>query len=282
MTTLALWVHELLVLAGQAHKMAAVPVSFVQCARRQSLWKLRLRTIAMQPAWMIQIMEAETSGLADQVLRVQQQAARKSWRAWLDENTTGGAAKVHQLIRQPIGFQAARGNAVDEQLKLRETWAAIWQANTLGPALAWPEDNGPLFHRPSTDAMRRVPSFRAVTGLVYDAVPPRALNELPDQGIEALIDLIMLIEQTCEWSNQCNRIVFIVKVCDPSGSSLPAYACSASFVASRPRCWRPRMKKFFSGPRWRVASSGVSGSRHHGLNGQQRTELRWQPSSVTC
>ena len=52
------------------------------------------------------------------------------------------------LIREPIGFQSARGNAVDEPLKLRETWAAIWRANALGPALAWPEDNGPLFHWP--------------------------------------------------------------------------------------------------------------------------------------
>ena len=58
---------------------------------------------------------------------------------------TGGAAKVHQLIPQPIGFKAARGSAVDEQMKLRETWAAIWRANTLGPALTWPEDDGLLF-----------------------------------------------------------------------------------------------------------------------------------------
>ena len=32
---------------------------------------------------------------------------------------------MHQLIREPNGFQAACGNAVEEQLKLRETWAAI-------------------------------------------------------------------------------------------------------------------------------------------------------------
>ena len=85
---------------------------------------------------MIQLTEAEATALADQALRVQQQAARKAWRAWLEENTTGGAAKVHHMIRQPIGFQAARGNAVDEQLTLRETWAAIWRANVPGPALS--------------------------------------------------------------------------------------------------------------------------------------------------
>ena len=121
-------VHEL---ARQAHKLAFVPVSLILSARRQFFWKHRLRTIATLPDWMIRIMEAEASGLADQALRVQQQAARRSWRAWLDENTTAGAAKVHQLIREPIGFQTARGNAVDERLKVRDAWAAVWLANTV-------------------------------------------------------------------------------------------------------------------------------------------------------
>ena len=122
-------------------------------------------------------MGAEASGLADEASRVQQQPPRRSWRARLEENTPAGAAKVYQLIRESIGFQTARGNAVDEQLKLRETWAATWRANAVEPALAWPEDNAPPFHRPSVDAMRRVlASFRAVTGLGYDAVSPRTLN----------------------------------------------------------------------------------------------------------
>ena len=112
---------------------------------------------------------------------------------------------MHQLIKSLSGSKR-RGDAVDEQLKLCETWAAwaaIWRANTPGPALAWLEDDGPLFHRPSTDAMCRIiRSFRAVTALGYDAVPPRALSELPDQ------DLIKLIEEKCEWPVLCDRIVF--------------------------------------------------------------------------
>ena len=114
-------VHELLVLARQAHELPPVPMSLVHCARGQTLWTLRLRTIASQPARVIQLVEAEATGLADQALRVQQQASRKSWRAGLEENTTGVAAKVHLLIREPIGFQAARGNAFDEQMKLHAT-----------------------------------------------------------------------------------------------------------------------------------------------------------------
>ena len=97
---------------------------------------------------MIQIMEGEASGLADQALRVQQQAAQ------IMARLAGGRTRpqVHQLTREPIGFQRARGNAVDEHLKLRDTWAANWRANAVEPALAWPEDNGPLFHRPPTVA----------------------------------------------------------------------------------------------------------------------------------
>ena len=80
-------------------------------------------------------------------LSLARQAARKSWRAWLEENTTGGAAKVHQLIQEPSN--------VDEEKKLRETCVAICWANTQGPVLTWPEDDGQLFHQPLTDAMRR-------------------------------------------------------------------------------------------------------------------------------
>ena len=59
--------------------------------------------------------------------------------------------------------------------------------------------------------MRCVGPSGPFPGLGYDAVPPRALNELADQGTEALIDLIMLIEQSAGTPNFCNRIVFIAK-----------------------------------------------------------------------
>ena len=141
--------HELMTLARQAHKLAAAPSAWIPCARRRSFWQKRLRTIAEQPAWMVQLMEAEAADLADRALRVQQHAARKAWRAWLDEHTIAGAAKVHQMIREPIGFQAARGNRVDEQLKLREEWAGIRQASASSPALIWPACDEQPYHRPS-------------------------------------------------------------------------------------------------------------------------------------
>ena len=133
--------------------------------------------------------------------------------------------------------------------------------------------------------MRRVlTSFRAATGLGCEEVPPRTLNELPDPGVEALIDFIMLIEQKCEWPNPCNRIVFMAKAaggCDPSGSSSPSYACSAGFVALRQSCGRPPTGGFLFGPRTRAASSAVSGSRQPGVNGPQPTGMQWQQSSVS-
>ena len=72
---------------------------------------------------MIQVTEAEAVG--------------RSFRIWLGDNATGGATKVHQLIREPIGFQAAPFNAVDEHLKPRSTCAGIWQAETPGLVRVW-------------------------------------------------------------------------------------------------------------------------------------------------
>ena len=156
------------------------------------------------------------------------------------------------MVRQPIGFQAARGSAVDEQLKLRETWAAIWRADTPGPA-----DDGSLFHRPTTDATRRIlGSLGAVTGLGYDAVPPRAFNELPDQGIEALIGLIMLVERKCEWPNLCNRTVFIAKA---AGTARPI---GLLFAIIEEKVWEARVS---FGPHTRVALSVALGSKQPGV-----------------
>ena len=128
-------------------------------------------------------------------------------RAWLEGNTTTGAAKVHQLIREPIGFQAARGNA-DEQLKPRD-------ARTAGGRTLW---NQRVARRrraafPPTISGRDAQGAHILSRDHWgcDAVPPRSLTELPDQGIDTLIDLIMLIEEKSEWPTLRNRIVFIAK-----------------------------------------------------------------------
>ena len=75
--------------------------------------------------------------------------------------------EVRRRSTNPVGasrlLQPARGNAVEKLMKLRAAWAGIWQANTLGQALVWPEDDGPVFHRPPTDVKRKVlSSYRVV------------------------------------------------------------------------------------------------------------------------
>ena len=125
-----------------------------------------------------------TVGLVDELLVLARQADKLAAVLGEHDRRCSEGAPGHAGT---IGFQTARGNAVDEQLKLRDTWAAFWRANDV-------EHVFPRGH-----------------GLGYVAVPPRTLNELPDQGIGALIDLIMLIEYMCEWPNLCNRIVFIAK-----------------------------------------------------------------------
>ena len=48
--------------------------------------------------------------------------------------------------------------------------------------------------------MRRIlKSFRWNTGLGADALPPRAVAELDDEGIEMLIDIIMKTEAVGSW-----------------------------------------------------------------------------------
>ena len=86
---------------------------------------------------------------------------------------------------------------------------AFWRANTRGPALTWPESDGPLFL--TNDGSDAQDPRVILCGHQTDAVPPWAVNELPDQGIETLIDLIILIEQKCEWPNLRKRIIFTAK-----------------------------------------------------------------------
>ena len=204
-------------------------MSLVHCARCQTLSMLGLRTIASLPAWMIQLTEAEATGLADWALRVQQQAARKTWRSRVEENTTGGAAKVHQFILEPTGFQAARLNAVDEHRSCAQRGQPYDRRTLRAQRTAGRRMTGrsSIGHRRMRCAASPVSSFRAITGLAYDSVPPRALNELPDQGIVALIDLILIVSSASQRLREASG---------PSGSSVPSCACNASVGASRRLC----------------------------------------------
>ena len=194
---------------------------------------------------MIRIMEVEAFGLADQ-----QQAARRSRRAWLEENTTANAAKVRTTeATRCMGSRLAGEHCGTSARMARRRRAAF------PPTISGRDVEGAHILSP-------------VTGLGYDAVPPRALNELPDQGVEALIDLTMLIEEKREWPTLCNRIVFIAKA---AGGVRPI---GLLFAIVRVQCKLPRIEAEMWEARntgRREALSGASGSRQHGVNGPRRT-----------
>ena len=102
----------------QAHKLTAVLVSIVQCARRQTFWKMRLRTVAAS-------LDDTACGSRSNWLGGPSLACAATSSAQVMARLAGGKhdwrwSGSAPLIREPIGFQAARGNAVDEQLKLHK------------------------------------------------------------------------------------------------------------------------------------------------------------------
>ena len=78
--------------------------------------------------------------------------------------------------------------------------------------LDWPEDLGPRRERPSVSAMRRViGTFKAASGSSFDSIRPREFNLMGDLGIEALIDLVMAVEQAADWLSFVTNLAFIPK-----------------------------------------------------------------------
>ena len=172
------------------------------------------------------------------------------------ENTTGGAAKVHQpcskrrvVMRLTNNWSYAKHGQPSDRRTLRAQ-LSLCQRTT---------------GRSSTNHQRT----RCAGSSPPFAVPPRALNELPDQGIEAPIDLIMLFEEKCKWPDLCNRFVFIAKagVVRPIGLLFAIVRVPCKLRRIEAKMWEASFAEGFSGPRRRVASSGVSGSRQHGVNG---------------
>ena len=148
-----------------------------------------------------------------------------------------------------------RGDAVDEQLKLRATRAAIWQTNT--PC--------------------QCSSGRRMTG---DTQAPQFFPHS-----EGLIDLIVLIEAKCEGPTLCNWIV------STSQAAGGVRRIGLHFAIVRVQCklrrievnlWEASNGECFFWPRTREVSSDASGSRRHGVSGPQQTGTRWPPSSMIC
>ena len=83
------------------------------------------------------------------------------------------------------------------------------------PPGAFPSSHADLGERPprpTADEVRKVIStFPARGGCSYDAFAPGDFNIMTDEGIEALIDIIMRAEAAGEWPDFIIRLVFIPK-----------------------------------------------------------------------
>ena len=127
---------------------AAVPVSLILCARRQSFWKHRLRTVATLPDWMIRIMEAEASGLPTRPCRVQQQ---------------GSAQIMARMAGGEHDCRCSEGCRTSARMARRRRAA-------FPPTIGGRDAQGAHICSCGHWALGMTP------------VPPRALNELSDQG----------------------------------------------------------------------------------------------------
>eukprot|EP00959_Pyramimonas_sp_CCMP1952_P348769 7306806-Pyramimonas_sp.AAC.1 len=54
-------------------------------------------------------------------------------------------------------------------------------------------------------------SFRKGTAAGFEAVKPRQFLGLSDEGLETLIDVVMVVELAAEWPQLNNKIVFLAK-----------------------------------------------------------------------
>ena len=91
-------------------------------------------------------------------------------------------------------------------------WAKHWEAERSHEAPSWPADLGPVFDRPSViDARGVLRSFKRSTGVGFDAISPRDFDCLSDEGIEALVDVVMAVERSGTWPEIHSKIVFLAK-----------------------------------------------------------------------
>ena len=165
------------------------------------------------------IMAKVAKTLAERSALAATQARQRSYLEWLDHclehSSTGG---LHAVAKVPMGARLSGqvgGQACtlqEEADQLAVEWGKWWQAGTAQKVLAWPADLGLRPPRPTTSHMRKVlATFKALSGSGLDSWTPRQLLMLDDQGIDCLIDVIMLIEQSCQWPDMCTKLVFLAK-----------------------------------------------------------------------
>ena len=158
-------------------------------------------------------------------VRVAEQAMRdrrNRYTEWLDQATYApGAGGLHAVARTPMGWQPSpvvtggdkrACTLQDEVDQLAEEWGKWWCVGLQTPALAWPADLGARPPRPSVTTLKKVlASFKVRTGAGLDRWTPRQLLHLDDVGLECFLDIVMMVEQQCQWPAVSTKIVFLAK-----------------------------------------------------------------------
>ena len=90
-------------------------------------------------------------------------------------------------------------------------WAHLWESNAVYSAPDFEEANGEKL-RPLTaaDILLAAKSFPAATGVGADAISPRALARLPQPLLEELASLLMLAEDTGDWSTAISLVLIVL------------------------------------------------------------------------
>jgi hypothetical protein len=143
----------------------------------------------------------------------------KRFDEWVGKQLKGGAAGLHAVTRVPVGWQSSTCSGssgpagLGKEIELLEAeWGKHWRIECDHAELQWPSDLGERPPRPSVEDLRRcLRSFKKDTASGFEAIKPRQLLELSSEGLEALIDLLMAVEQMAEWPQLHTKIVFLAK-----------------------------------------------------------------------
>ena len=124
------------------------------------------------------------------------------------------------VMPQPDSDPTRIGPASDQATveSIASKWAELWEADATyrSPALA--EADGEVL-KPLTaaDILLAAKSFPAATGVGADAISPRALTRLPQELLEELASLLMLAEDTGDWSTAVALVLIVLLPKDGGG-----------------------------------------------------------------
>ena len=142
----------------------------------------------------------------------------RGWEKWIEDNTLEGTSAAYRFTKLPDGFKPsskiASGEPCNQRAeleKLVKEWKGIWATEREKQNLVWPDLGEELPRPTAAEAKWAIKTFKINRGTGFDGISPRVFEHLTLPGLECLIDLVCLIEQTAEWEDLLNIIVFLEK-----------------------------------------------------------------------